>query len=415
MRIALVHYRFFQGDGPERYFFNIKEILEKNGHLVAPFSIHNSRNEESEYSRFFLSDVDDEVHFGDCDKNIGPGKVIKSFARMYYSPEARRRFSSFLDEVKPDLIYILQYHNKISPSILGPARRRGIPVVHRISDFQYMCPNALFFTDGHICEDCLHGRSLSCIRHRCVHGSVIYSALKLGAKKFHDAMGVKNKIDAFVVPSSFTLGKLAEWGIPEKRLHHIPTFYNPKGIVPDKVDYKPFFVYMGRIAEQKGVRTLVKAFMGSGMSLKVIGTSADGLIDELKSMTGSSGSDIEFLGYLPFDRIVPYLENCLATIVPSEWYDNFPNVILESFGYAKPVIASGLGSLLETVGDNSAGITFTAGDAGALRSAARCLLDNPDLARQMGQRGRQLVATEYSPELHYRRLMSLFESLVKKK
>lgn len=412
MKIALVHYRFFQGDGPERYFFNIKDILEQNGHSVAPFSIHNSRNEPSPYSRFFLSDVDDEVHYGDGGHRMSPTKVVKSFSRMYYSPEARHKFGQFLDEVKPDLVYILQYHNKISPSILFQARRRGIPIVHRISDFQYMCPNALFFTDGHICEDCLNGHSWSCVRHRCVHGSRIMSALKLGAKKLHDAMGVKKMIDAFVVPSSFTLGKLAQWGIEPQRLHHIPTFYNPKGNRAGAIDYKPYFVYMGRIAEQKGVRTLIKAFAGSGMSLKIIGTSADGLIDELKASLNGVRHDIEFLGYLPFEQIVPYLENCTATIVPSEWYDNFPNVILESFGYSKPVIASALGSLLETVGRNEAGLTFPAGNPDALRAAARQLIENPDLARRLGQAGKHLVETEYSPQTHYRRLIDLFTSLI---
>jgi len=413
MKIALVHYRYFQGDGPERYLFNIKEILEKNGHITAPFSIRNSRNEPSGYAKYFLDDIDDEVYYGE--NRMTPAKAVKMFSRMYWSPEARRKFSLFLDDVAPDIVYMLQYHNKISPSIIGAARKRGIPVVHRISDFQYMCPGALFYGDGHVCEDCLHGHPLSCIRRRCVHGSAMLSALKLGAKKFHDVIGVTRKIDAFVVPSAFTLGKLREYGIDDSRLHHIPTFYNKAAADSAENTFEPFFLYVGRISEQKGIRTLVNAFAGTGVNLKIVGTSADNLEQRLKDEIAGKSHRIEFLGYKPFHEIEPLLRSCMATIMPAEGYDNFPNAVLESFGFGKPVIASALGSLLETVVDGVTGITFPAGNADALAGAVRRLLDNPDEARRMGAEARRRVLSDYSPERHYKTLVTLFDALVSRR
>lgn len=413
MRIALVHYRYFPGDGPERYFFNIKEILEKEGHVTAPFSIHNSRNLPAPgWDRFFLDSIDDEVHYGDK-TSLGPVKAVRSLSRMFWSGEARRKFSDFLDTFKPDVVYIMQYHNKISPSIIGAARRRGIPVVHRISDFQYMCPNALLYTNGHLCESCLEGRSLDCVRNRCVHGSLAMSVMKLGAKKLHDAMGITRKIDAFVVPSSFTVGKLNRYGIPAGKLHHIPTFYNTRmhpGDSPFKAD-EPYFLYIGRIAEQKGMWTLVKAFASAGIPLKIIGTSADGLDRRLKDYLKGRPHKIEFLGFMSFENIAPYLQGCVATVVPSEWYDNFPNTILESFAFGKPVIASRLGSLLETVEDGSTGLTFTPGSPDELAAAARRLLDNPLLVEKMGREAVRRIETIYSPMVHYNSLIALFNSL----
>lgn len=411
MKIALVHYRYFPGDGPERYFFNIKEILEKNGHVTAPFSIHNSRNlPEPRYSRYFLDAVDDEVHFGDKTK-LSPAKAVKSLTRMFWSTEARRKVGAFLDDFQPDVVYIMQYHNKISPSILGAARKRGIPVVHRISDFQYMCPNALFFSKGKVCEECLSGNPMVCVKNRCVHGSAAMSAMKLGAKMLHDRLGVTDRIDAFVVPSSFTLGKLAQYGIPAEKLHHIPTFYN--GVHPEGTDisYEPYFLYIGRIAEQKGMWTLIKSFAKSGLPLKIIGTSADGLENQLKKYLAGHNHRIEFLGFMPFERMVPYLRSCLATIVPSEWYDNFPNVILESFAFSKPVIASRIGSLLETVEHGVTGLTFTPGDPDALTRAATEIAENPALAVKMGGEAAARIDTLYSPQTHYSSLIALFSSL----
>ena len=142
MKIVLVNYRYFISGGPERYYFNIKEILEQKGHEVIPFSIKSSRNFPCDYEKYFLDVIDDEVYFAQSKKSI---KVIfKSFTRMFYSLEAKRKFKQLLNDTKPDLIYIMQMHNKISPSIVDVAQKMHIPVIHRISDFQYMCPNALF-------------------------------------------------------------------------------------------------------------------------------------------------------------------------------------------------------------------------------------------------------------------------------
>lgn len=410
MKIILVNYRYFISGGPERYYFNIKEILERQGHEVIPFSIKSARNVPNDFERYFLDIVDDEVYFAQAKKSLRV--VLKSFSRMFYSFEAKRKMTRLLKDVKPDLVYIMQFHNKISPSIIDAARNRGIPVVHRISDFQYMCPNALFYNDVKgVCEDCLKGKRWNCVRYRCVLGSTVYSAIKTAAKGLHDLMGVTRKINAFVVPSSFTLRKLLEYGIPQEKLHHIPTFFNLKEKDP-VVEYKPFVLYVGRIEKQKGLMTLIRAFEDTDMALKIIGFSNDGYEDELKAYLQVKKHHIEFLGRMTFEQIVPYLKSCRCTVVPSEWYDNFPNVILESFAYKKPVIATNFGSLPELVVDGQTGCTFRYADYNDLRLKAEFMLQQEKEAKRMGLMGFTRLLQDYSPEEHYRQLMQIFNKLL---
>lgn len=415
MKIAIIHYRYFPGDGPERYLLNIKEILEREGHHISVFSVENSRNVESPTAQYFLPGVDDEVHYGDKTRT-SPLKAVRSLIRMYYSPGARRRFGRMLDDVRPDLVYILQYHNKISPSVIDAAHSRGIPVVHRISDFQYMCPNALFFANGQVCEACLEGRGMQCIRQRCVHGSLAMSALKLGAKRLHDMLHVTRRISAFVVPSAFTLGKLEQYGIPPERLHHIPTFFNtataPATVTPPPAN--GYFLYIGRLEPQKGIDTMLRAFVGTTMPLKIVGTTSDpSYAAHLDTLLQEAPHNIEMLGYKNFSEIAPLLQGAIATIVPSEWYDNFPNSVLESYGFGRPVIASAQGSLLEMVRDGYSGYTFHTASAADLRRVCQTLLTHPEEAVLMGRNAHHLAQTEYSAATHYHRLMELFNSLVK--
>lgn len=409
MKIILVNYRYFISGGPERYYFNVKALLERHGHEVIPFSIKNSRNFHTEYEKYFLDSTDDEVYFAEQKKSFGT--AVQSFSRMFYSRDAKKKFAKLIADVKPDLVYIMQYHNKISPSIITAARKAGVPVVHRISDFQYMCPNALFYNDAiGVCEDCLKGKRWSCVKYRCVHGSKVYSLIKASAKLLHDKMHVTDKIDAFVVPSSFTLGKLKEYGIPEDKLVHIPTFFNQTEPAPE-VEYKPFALYVGRIEKQKGLMTLVKAFEGTDHNLKIIGFSNDGYEDELKKYLEGKWHNIEFMGRMEFEEIKTYLRSCLFTVVPSEWYDNFPNSIIESFAYKKSVVATDFGSLPELVVDEISGLTFPYGDCGALRRQADRLFADRKLAERLGNGAYDILVERCLPEPHYAQLMKLFEKV----
>jgi len=410
MKIALVNYRYFFSGGPERYLFNIKEILEDYGHEVFPFSIKNDRNVSNDYEKYFLDMVDDEVYFTQSKKNLKT--AIQSFFRMFYSFEAKKKFHRFLMDVKPDIVYIIQYHNKISPSIIFAAKQLKIPVVHRISDFQYMCPNALFYNDVKgICEDCLNKKSLNCIKYKCVFNSFVYSGIKLTAKKFHELLGVTKKIDAFVVPSAFTLNKLNQYGIPSAKLHHIPTFFNLKYSIPD-VKYEPFILFIGRIEKLKGLMTLVKAFENTDRHLKIIGFSFDNYENEIKSYLKDKTHSIDFLGKKEFQEIIPFLSTCLCTIVPSEVYDNFPNVIIESFAFKKAVIATDIGSLPELVKNNETGLTFNYGSSEDLTKKIEYMFCNLEEAKRMGENAYQTLLHDYSPEKHYSLLIHLFDSLL---
>jgi len=410
MKIILVNYRYFISGGPERYYFNIKEVLEKQGHEVIPFSIKSSRNLPNDYERYFLDIVDDEVYFAQAKKSLKV--VLKSFTRMFYSLEAKKKFKQLLQDTKPDIVYIMQFHNKISPSIIDAAKVLNIPVIHRISDFQYMCPNALFYNDVKgVCEDCLKGKRFNCVKYKCVLNSTVYSGIKMAAKWLHDVMGVTKRIDSFVVPSSFTFGKLHEYGIPENKLYHIPTFFNLKEKNP-VVEYRPFVLFVGRIEKQKGLMTLIKAFENTDYQLKIIGFSNDGYEEELKDYLQGRQHHIEFLGRKSFEEMVPYLRSCLCTTVPSEWYDNFPNVILESFAYKKAVIATDFGSLPELVRNHETGLTFRYADINDFRNRIAYMFEHPEEAKRMGEQGYRNVLSEYSPEVHYKQLYNLFESVV---
>lgn len=152
--------------------------------------------------------------------------------------------------------------------------------------------------------------------------------------------------------------------------------------------------------------------MDTPYNLKIIGFSNDGYEDTLKDFLKNKQHHIEFLGRKSFDEIVPYLKTCLCTTVPSEWYDNFPNVILESFAYKKAVIATNIGSLPELVTNGETGLTFKYADIDDFRNKIKYMFDNPQQVKAMGENAYTEITNKYSPDVHYKQLMSLFRKFV---
>jgi len=180
LKIILVNYRFFVSGGPERYMFNIVDLLQKHGHEVIPFSIRHDKNMPSAYEDYFISSVGkgDEVYAKDY-KKTDIKTVFTALSRMLYSFEAKKKLEILIEAVKPDLIYVLHYQNKISASIFDAARKYGIPVVNRISDFGQICANSLLFRPRQkdVCERCLSGSKWNAVKYKCVDDSYIHSAI----------------------------------------------------------------------------------------------------------------------------------------------------------------------------------------------------------------------------------------------
>jgi glycosyltransferase involved in cell wall biosynthesis len=415
LKILIVNYRYFISGGPERYLFNIKELLEKNGHTVVPFSVKSNFNIKSKYEKYFLSEVGtgNEIYAEEYSKR-DIKTVLKVISRLIYSIEAKRQIARIVKKEKPDVAYILHYQNKISCSIIDALYDLKIPIVHRISDFGHICANNIFYlySSNEICERCLAGSKFNAIRNKCVKNSYLYSAIRVFSLKFQEIHKIHSKINYFIFPAIFTLEKYLQYGIPANKCVHIPTYFNFDRVDTDDIEYEDYFLYIGRIEIEKGLMTLIKSFVDSEIKLKIVGFSSSGYEDILKEYLMDKNHNIEFLGKLQFDEIRYYLKKCLFTVLPSECNDNMPNTLLESFAYKKAVLASDVQSLKEFIIDEKTGVFFKKGNYLDLREKVNYLVKNKDECVIMGNNAYQMLNSRYSENKHYKALMNVFHRTI---
>lgn len=413
MRILLVNYRYFISGGPEKYMFNIKKILEENGHEVIPFSVHSNKNVDTEYSKYFVEPIGsrDDTYFEDSKKT--PRVIWQMLTRSIYSLEVKKAIQKEIKEVRPDLVYIIHFVNKLSPSVITGAKQMGVPVVLRLSDYFLLCPRFDFLSQRKICEECLTKGYGSCIKKRCVKNSLFASCIRVLSMKIHGIINVYKDVDAFITPSRFLKKKLSENGFDENRIHCIPTFTTSK-TKADDVTIGDYGLYFGRITEEKGVDTVVRAYeLLPDHRVKIMGDDTTEEALRLKQYVKEHKLiNIEFLGFKGGEELEKIIKEARFTLIPSIWYDNLPNTALESFQYFKPVIASNIGSLPELVTDGFNGCLFKPGSAEELAEKIR-LFDDDKNVKIMGENSRSQLKEHFSQKAHYDKLMGVFESVIK--
>jgi glycosyltransferase involved in cell wall biosynthesis len=118
--------------------------------------------------------------------------------------------------------------------------------------------------------------------------------------------------------------------------------------------------------------------------------------------------NVTLMGYKPPEELPALIQRALFTVLPSEWHENRPRSVLESFSLARTVVASRIGGIPELVKDQETGLTFEAGNAIDLREKIQFLMNNPPLARALGRNALRFVQEDWTPEKYYRALMEIY-------
>ena len=278
--------------------------------------------------------------------------------------DAENKLRKLIQDTKPDAVYILHEVNHLSPSIIRAAKREGVRVVHRISDFFMFCPKYDFLCENEICEACLHGDYKKAIDHKCVKGSKAGTMLRVFAMKIYAATKVFNDVNQFICTCKFSKNKLIEGGIPAEKITCVSTFIDASKITPCYENDK-YFLFLGRMATPKKERFMrieaMRYLKETDYILKITGQISDSEEDQAiwQFIKDNKLEDkIVFTGFKHGKDLESLISRATCIVCPAIWYENMPNTVIEAYAYGKPVVASRVGSLAEIVEDGKTGMLF---------------------------------------------------------
>lgn len=125
--------------------------------------------------------------------------------------------------------------------------------------------------------------------------------------------------------------------------------------------------------------------------------------------------DLNLLGsttILGFQRDVLSLEAAADTVVLCSEQEPLGTVVLESMALGRPVVVAASGGLPEMIEDNLSGLHVVPGDATSLARQLRRLLETPALARELGQNARARAVELFSPQVHAKHLLEVYQELL---
>lgn len=391
---------FYRRDGSEVVFIEHNRLLAERGWRVVPFAMHHPENPRSDWSDYFVS----EVEFG---QRYGLGQKLSRAPKVVYSLEARRKIARLIQAIDPDVAHCHSVYHHISPSILSVLRSHGVPTVMTLHDLKLVCPAYHMFNRGSLCERCAHGRTYNVLRHRCIKDSVTLSGLVWLEAVVHRVLGSYRKnVDLFISPCRFYIEKLVEWGWPRDMFVHVPNFINTR-VLKASTTAGRGFLYFGPLSPEKGLLTLIEAAARAGVQLRIAGAGPQH--DTLRRRAAALEADVEFTGHLSGDRLTHAIAAARATVLPAEWYENAPMSVLESFALGKPVIGAHIGGIPELIENDLTGWTFPSGSIHELAAALRRVEELPDRTlTEMGERARRHAEQQFSDQSYLARLGEIY-------
>ncbi len=390
MKILLIHNFYQQAGGEDVVFRAEKELLLQKGNEVIEYTDHNERI-----------------------KNSHPLTVLRD---TLWSPGSYWKIKELLAHFQPEVVHCHNIFPLISPSVYDACAAQGIPVVQTLHNYRLFCLNALLFRQGKVCEDCV-GKAFAypgvvhgCYRESRARSAVV--ALMLSAHRLVKTW--QKKVSRYIALTEFARQKFIAGGLPAEKIAVKPNF------LADNIEYLPHTgnpkkgaLFVGRLSEEKGLRTLLQAFRQlPDVPLAIAG---DGPLRQMVEAEALRGANIRYTGRLNKEEIMALMRQSAFLIFPSQWYEGFPMTIVEAFANGLPVIASRLGSMAEIISDGKTGLWFAPGDASDLLQKVKWAYEHLAEMRRMGVNARKEYEQKYTAEKNYQMLMGIYEKAIESK
>lgn len=385
MRILLCNKFYYRRGGDCIYTMNLEQLLKAHGHEVAIFAMQYPEDKRSEWERYWPSNM----------------SKVDVLTRPFGAKEVRRKFTKLMDDFRPDVVHLNNIHTQLSPVIAKIAHERGARVVWTLHDTKLVCPCYTCTRDRQWCEECFADKK-AVIKHRCMPGGLPGAVIGYFEISKWNKDRLQEYTDLFLPPSQFMKDTVVKGGYNPDKFRVLCNFIDVEKCKNPSFEKKDYYVYLGRVNEVKGVRTLCRAASQLPYRLVIIG---DGpLNEELRTKSEESGAPIEFKGQMQWDEFRPLLEGARFMVLPAEWSENNPLTVIEAQSLGTPVLGARIGGIPELIEEGVSGMTFRSGDVEDLKAKIRLMMEATFDYRSLAESSQ----ARYNSEAYYEKLMEIY-------
>lgn len=400
MKILMVNKFLYPRGGSESYMLYLGEHLQKMGHAVQYFGMYDEKNTVGNSANLYTQNMD--FHSTGLKRFLYPFKIIFSF-------EAKRKISKVIDSFKPDIVHMNNINFQLTPSIIYGVKKKGVPLVQTVHDYQMICPNHLLynFDKNTPCEKCIKGKHINCIKNKCIHSSTIKSILGVIEAKLYSLLKTYKKVDLFVCPSNFLENKLlSSKDYYKGKTKTIHNFIDKEKFSANERQEDSYILFVGRLSKEKGIEYIGKtAKLLPQYTFIIAGSGPDE--DMLKDIP-----NIKLAGFLTGKELTTLMGNAKLLLLPSVCYENCPLSILEAHAMGVPVVTMNSGGMAELVKDGITGTLVTEPTPEGIAEKIRKTIQDEDYYKSISENCKKEKNNILSVESYCDILMTEYEKLV---
>ncbi len=370
MKVMIVHNRYRVRGGEDSVVENETAMLKAHGHEVIPY-----------------------IRSNDSIKG-GAGAALNSL----FSLKSYHEIKKIIRKEKPDIVHVHNTIHVISPAVYYAALSEKVPVVQTMHNFRLLCPNGEFYRKGRCCEDCVK-KGLGCaLKHKCYRNSLPQTLVMTLSMLIHRLTGIYKKLN-YIALTDFDKNKFEGF----ERIYVKPNFTSTPGS-----NYDPdsdYYIFIGRIEENKGIATVARAFSLNKKKLVVIGDGS--CADRLRRYIKKHELDnIDYKGHIEREELNAYLKGAKALIAASTWYETFGMTVIEAYAAGVPVIANDFGNMGALVEEGVTGLKYKR----TAVSLNECIEKFEQADRKtFSENALKEYEDKYTEEKNYCRLMEIYE------
>jgi glycosyltransferase involved in cell wall biosynthesis len=299
------------------------------------------------------------------------------------------------------VVHVHNVHPAFGWRALAAARRAGARTVFHLHNFRLFCAIGVAYQNEAPCYRC-HGRNtLPGVRLRC-RGSLAEAAV-YAAGLYRQQPHLVGETDQFIALSETHGARLVSLGLPAHKVTVLPNFIAESRFVPSsRADHGQYALALGRLVQEKGFDTAVRAARAGDVPLVIAGSGPDE--PRLRELAGTA--NVKFAGRLPADALAPLMRDAAVILAPSRCEEACPYSVLDALGSGVPVLASDRGGLRELVEQEA---VLPADDQRAWDAALGELWRSPQARGRFGERALQSARRSLSEGAYYRRLLDIYE------
>ncbi|WP_316809985.1 glycosyltransferase family 4 protein [Pedobacter heparinus] len=384
MKVLIIHTFYKQGGGEDSVVSNEMALLRAEGIDVSLLTFNNA------------------------------GKTFLKLLQLPFNYGAYLATKERIDTFRPDVVHVHNLHFSGSASVIYAVRNANLPLVMTLHNYRMVCPSGSLYNNNKLFLNSLQSSfPWAAVKKRVYKNSHLITLWLSLSIYIHHQLRTWKAVDKFIL-----LGKHSKSILEKSRLGNYaermvvkPNFCYPAAF--SRVNtIRTHYLYVGRLTVEKGVLILLDAFAESKLPLKIVGT---GPLESSVRDYASQYANITFLGQQQKPVVDELLDETIALIFPSVWYETFGMVIIEAFSKGVPVISSDLGNMKDMIKNEVNGLRFEAGNSKDMTSK---LLHFSQLHSHEKETYRQnaldTYTKHYTPEANIKQLLKIYAAAINK-